>query len=339
MCIVQNHDDTTVVVMITEGDHEHRSPEVAKERGINAAGLQRRCGYKDHESFTRIMCWSHVHRNLLSKANSIDSEPDKKRIIIDIERLQVMPSPEMFNHAVKLFFDKWSKSNDNNISNFLNHFKAEWIESTNSGWYEGVADSIPSTDNGLESTNAKIKRHHTLGERMSVADYLKNAMEMMYHWSHDRTLGLKQISVAKEFLDSPSIEGEIWKRAWAYLYKEDPLIRQLGKTISYVLTKVKHKHLIDENFIKNKFNSMKNSFDEFVLKVSKVRLVQLDASKWENSKCTCTAYLKNYICFHIAALAVSRKMTHIPIAYKAQPIGIKPKRGRPSKAASAFVKQ
>jgi hypothetical protein len=78
---------------------------------------------------------------------------------------------------------------------------------------------------------------------------------------------------------------------------------------------------------------------EFVLKVSKVRLVQLDASKWENSKCTCTSYLMDYICFHIAALAVSRKMTHIHIAYKAQPIGIKPKRGRPSKAASAFVKQ
>ena len=49
---------------------------------------------------------------------------------------------------------------------FLNHFKDQCID-RNPGWYEGFSNgNIPSTDNGLESTNKTIKETHTLRERM-----------------------------------------------------------------------------------------------------------------------------------------------------------------------------
>jgi hypothetical protein len=65
----------------------------------------------------------------------------------------------------------------------MKYFQSEWIDSTNKGWYEGVADCKPSTDNALEYTYAKIKKFHTLGERLAVNTYLENAMNMMMHWS------------------------------------------------------------------------------------------------------------------------------------------------------------
>jgi hypothetical protein len=241
--------------------------------------------------------------------------------------------------SINAFVEKWSKSNDSNIIVFLKHFKTEWIESTNSGWYEGAAIGIPSTDNGLESTNAQIKRHHTLGERMNVAEYLKNAKEMMFHWSQDRTLGTKRSTVAKTFAETPILDSELWKRAWHYLYKESPFIQQLGKTNTYVLTKTKHKSLIDENFIKKKYFQMRDSFDDFMKRDLKIKMVELDVANWEKSRCSCCTFLKNYACVHILSLTVTKKLVQIPMAYKAQPIGVKKKRGRPSKAKSCLVRQ
>ncbi len=94
--------------------------------------------FKTHSDFVRVMCWSHVHRNLLTKSNAIKSDSDKEQIIKDVENLQIMSSPLMFKHATQLFVEKWSKSNDSNIIVFLKHFKTEWIESTNSGWYDTI---------------------------------------------------------------------------------------------------------------------------------------------------------------------------------------------------------
>ena len=54
-----------------------------------------------------------------------------------------------------MFFLKWEE--EPKIKDFLAHFKREWIDK-NSGWYEGFCEgNIPSTDNGLESLNGKIK--------------------------------------------------------------------------------------------------------------------------------------------------------------------------------------
>ena len=50
---------------------------------------------------------------------------------------------------------------------FLTQFNSEWIDSVNDGWYEGMADKIPSTDNGLEAANNVIKEIHTLRQRVS----------------------------------------------------------------------------------------------------------------------------------------------------------------------------
>jgi len=38
-------------------------------------------------------------------------------------------------------------------------------------WFEGAAVVFPSANNGLEATNAVIKREHTLRERLPVGNF------------------------------------------------------------------------------------------------------------------------------------------------------------------------
>ena len=127
-----------------------------------------------------------------------------------------MPSKSAFNYAIDLFFEKW-ESHETNVTQFLDHFKKEWVDK-NSGWYEGFTEGrSPSTDNGLESVNGVIKKNHTLRERMSVSQYLTNAVNMIRNWSLDRE---ETARCEKPFQDTPKIESSTWILAYNFLFKE-----------------------------------------------------------------------------------------------------------------------
>ena len=65
---------------------------------------------------------------------------------------------------------------------FLKDFKSEWIDSVNHGWYEGMADKIPSTDNRVEAANNIIQGIHTLRQHFIVIQYLTYDFDMMRNW-------------------------------------------------------------------------------------------------------------------------------------------------------------
>ncbi|CAF1030694.1 unnamed protein product [Didymodactylos carnosus] len=62
-------------------------------------------------------------------------------------------------------------------------------------------------------------------------------------------------------------------------------------------------------------------------------------SHWKTSKCDCPAFLKNYICKHVAGMSIRLKYCKPPAAAKTVPIGEKRKRGRPAKAKPALLVQ
>jgi hypothetical protein len=71
------------------------------------------------------------------------------------------------------------------IKKFIFYFKKEWIKK-HSGWYEGYMPLNPSTNNGLESINATIKKEHTLRQRLALALFLKVKIDIVKAWSTDR---------------------------------------------------------------------------------------------------------------------------------------------------------
>ena len=135
----------------------------------------------------------------------------KDSILDDIKSIQVMPSNKAFSVALEKFFEKWE--DEPRVKGFLEHFKKEWVDKNN-GWYEGFCDgNIPSTDNGLESLNCKIKSKNTLRERMSVGQYLGNANAMVTDWSKDLGEGDR---VEKFFFETPFVPAKINKIIYKY---------------------------------------------------------------------------------------------------------------------------
>ncbi|CAF4272471.1 unnamed protein product [Rotaria sordida] len=64
-----------------------------------------------------------------------------------------------------------------------------------------------------------------------------------------------------------------------------------------------------------------------------------NGSDWKKSKCNCPGFFKNYICKHVAGMAIRLKHCKPPPSAKTVPIGERRKRGRPVKAKSALLVQ
>ena len=64
-----------------------------------------------------------------------------------------------------------------------------------------------------------------------------------------------------------------------------------------------------------------------------------NVAEWRQGTCTCPSFLKNYICKHIIGLSIRLKYCKAPPEAKNVAIGAKRKRGRPSKAKKALIKQ
>lgn len=53
-------------------------------------------------------------------------------------------------------------------------------------WYEDAAVGLPSTNNGVEATNAVIKAEHTLRVRLPIGEFLGCSSDMVRQWSQRR---------------------------------------------------------------------------------------------------------------------------------------------------------
>ena len=106
------------------------------------------------------------------------------------------------------------------------------------------------------------KSVHTLRSRMSIEDYMLNAINMFRQWSIDR-LNRK---IFNESLDIPKI---IWQNAYSFLYDEDsdPQITIIGRSKNmYALYDAKYKHLAAKDYLFNKIENLeKSNFDQIIL--------------------------------------------------------------------------
>lgn len=76
------------------------------------------------------MCWFHMRKCAENKLALISDQAIRDKILADIDVLQTAPSEQIFDAAAKLFIEKWSKSKDSNIIQYLDYFETEWIKVT-----------------------------------------------------------------------------------------------------------------------------------------------------------------------------------------------------------------
>lgn len=82
-----------------------------------------------------------------------------------------------------------------------------------------------------------------------------------------------------------------------------------------------------------------HTFDEFKEKNFAFWKTELPNAGWKQGTCTCPQFFKIYICKHILGLAIRLKLTTPPLEAKLIPIGLKRKRGRPTKSKPALILQ
>ncbi len=107
------------------------------------------------EGFIRIMCWVLAIMNMDRKMSKIADKKKHAEIRQDIVSLQLAISDGCFQHAMRLFKNKWANCNGQ-IDEFLTYMQENWVEQ-NCLWDEGAARHICQTDNCLEATDRVLK--------------------------------------------------------------------------------------------------------------------------------------------------------------------------------------
>ena len=134
--------------------------------------------FSDIVSF-RLMCWSHVHSNLLPRLKSI-LPLDKTvhtSILKDITDLQwSVLNEDSFRHVFSLIEAKYiGKYNDvmNGIlAKFFRYMRKVWVESDEFRWFEGSHPWHISNNQGVEGKNKDIKLNYTFRKRLELGELI-----------------------------------------------------------------------------------------------------------------------------------------------------------------------
>lgn len=131
------------------------------------------------------MCWFHARKSAEKKLAMIANKNIRTQMLQDIDALQNAPSEKLFDVAAYHFLNKWKTVDCANMSIYLEYFEAEWLRA-HKGWFVSYLPDGPSTNNGLEATNAVISRANTFRNQLSMSEFLRVVHEIVGTWSKER---------------------------------------------------------------------------------------------------------------------------------------------------------
>lgn len=274
----------------------------------------------------RLMCYFHVIQAIDKKLRLIKNSEELKN---DISALQLCSSTVMFDRISHLFLLKWFNTRPD-IHEFLEYFQEEWLKK-NKNWYEGAALGYPSTNNGIEATNAIIKKEHTLRERLPVGQFLNCLDNLLLKWSKERD---HLLPTYKPFSLEPTISIKDWTEAyqWVLLNKN---IRIVDDKFYIASSNCENDAVFTELFTRFTEKNWE-TFDEYKKINFSFWVIEKKCDEYE---CSCPAFMKNYKCKHALGLKIRLKVVNVPQEAKMIPLGNKRKRGRPAKAKKALIVQ
>jgi hypothetical protein len=129
-------------------------------------------------NMTRVFCWAHVIRKVDQKLCLIADVQIRRQLREDIVNLQLARSRDEFEFGKGLFLTKYKHT----ATAFLEYFNSEWLGAQD-GWFEGQAMGAPSTNNGLESINKRIKEDGTLRQRLPMGPFMDFMFSECKKWS------------------------------------------------------------------------------------------------------------------------------------------------------------
>ncbi|OAF64323.1 hypothetical protein A3Q56_07956, partial [Intoshia linei] len=202
------------------------------------------------------------------------SKQDRLNIRLDIGLLQICYSKSLFTLAKRVFIEKWSQRGPDALE-FIKYFKLQWL-TERIGWYEGYAINIPSTNNGLKSTNAVIKNTVTRRTRLPFNVFTKSIE--------------KKSSMFGRLNEKMALISIYQHLTLKYGLK---LINNGGK--HYTLKNIEFNQIIVDNFRHNMENLVISDFADYCDMITKIACINIDELTWKKSTCTCRNFLKKYV--------------------------------------------
>ena len=62
--------------------------------------------------YIRIFCWAHTYRNISDKLKSLKNKEHKNNLLLDTSSVQSLPTKDIFEKAVCLFYIKWGDKSE-----------------------------------------------------------------------------------------------------------------------------------------------------------------------------------------------------------------------------------
>jgi hypothetical protein len=230
-----------------------------------------------------------------------------------------------------LFFAKWRQLPE--AATFLTYFE-EWTAPSRATWYEGYFILGPSTNNALESENARIKGK-LLRERLSLNKFLhKLEHDVICSWSLARAPGVNQKQIALV----PEPAKNDWKAAKEM---QEDKSRAFFKCNNYIVV---NRQQLQQTFtpdlaqqaVKDFVNCSWETFEEFEQWSDNYCILQhYDET---DLLCTCSWCMKNHFCVHTLCYQLRKGWVKLPTTPAEDvPLERQRKRGRPKKAAKALI--
>lgn len=276
---------------------------------------------------TIIMCWAHMRKDVFRKLEKLCAKDDRAEILADLDQFQLAKSPEIFDHVVGLFIKKWSS-----YPQFTKYFQDEWLNQ-NRNWYEGAALKSPSTNIALEATNKLIREENMFRERLPLNEFKEVLLNMVSRWSIQYELGLKT------FNDKPTVSLSDWTAAFQWAKKNKPMKTKSTEThdLFFVMAGDESDHI--DPFPMESWKEF-SDYTQHNFKMWTIQFpIQEQNTSWIDGSCDCPKFLKNFMCKHVAGVALRLQYARAPPEAQNVLIGQKRKRGRPLKTKKGLIMQ
>ncbi|KAH7709059.1 hypothetical protein AAVH_23669 [Aphelenchoides avenae] len=129
----------------------------------------------------RIMCHVHVLRRADKHMAKIEAGM-RKHMREEILALQHARNEVEFARLSALLLDVWKDEQNESVDEFSAYFEKEWITSDCRNWFEGATENC-ANNNGLESTNLRIKTDFLLRRMQAFVSFLEDVNKILNFWS------------------------------------------------------------------------------------------------------------------------------------------------------------
>ncbi|KAF4678907.1 hypothetical protein FOZ60_015891 [Perkinsus olseni] len=290
----------------------------------------------------RSMCWYHVKKNIEGTLKTLKVAAEiQTSLLRGLAVLQLAVTEECFQCLFGLMRQKYQPLCPQAVA----YIDQQWIQHC-STWWEGYAERLPSTNNGIESANGRIKGK-VLRNKLSIGDFTQKVLtDIMPMFS--REMDSSDATNARYYEGISEVQATKGEYATAALWETAAKIVEFSPpsdTRRYLFAlsrKVDPAFLCVANIVRYlnmlKGNSQGANFDELTSLMLKMYVIHVprDATSWRQCCCSCTAFLKAKVCYHVIGVGIRLHLLDVSDR-KQLPINRRPRRkGRPRKAKRAL---